>query len=56
MPKFIVEIPVGFNHSTEVEADNITDAIEVAIQECEDENPFMNLEYERDNAWVKKVS
>lgn len=57
MSKFIVEIPVGFNYSTEVEADNVKDAIEAAIFEAESNYSISELdcEYERNNAYVKEL-
>lgn len=55
MSRFIVEIPVGFNYSAEIEADNWKSAIEATIEKCEDEYPFMNLEYDRKMAWFKEL-
>jgi hypothetical protein len=54
MPKYIVEIPVGFNYHTEIEAEYCKEALNKAIDECNDEHPFMDLQYERENAWTIK--
>ncbi len=57
MKHFIVEIPVGFNFSTTVKAEDRQQAIEKAIELAESEYNIRTLdcEYDRINAWIKEL-